>query len=43
MPARIGVFDDVRERLAVGLVLPLSLFVLHDAALLIEPRLIDRA
>ena len=43
MPARIGVLDDVGERLPIGLILPLSLFVLDHAALLIEAWLIDRA
>ena len=43
MPLRVGVLEDVQEGPAVGLVLSLPLLVLHDAALLVELRLIDRA
>ena len=40
---RIRVLEDHQEHLAVGLVLALPLLVLHHPALLVEPRLVDRA
>ena len=43
MPRRIGVRRDQLKRLAVRLVLPLPLLVLHHTALLVEFRLIDGA
>ncbi len=43
MPLRIGVLGDEVEDLAVRLVLPHALLVLHDAALLVQPGGVDRA
>ena len=43
MPGREEIRGDRLEHLTVGLVLALPLLVLHDAALLVEPLLVDDA
>ncbi len=43
MTGRIGALDEHAIDVAVGLILAFALLVLHHAALLVEPRLVDHA